>query len=89
MIAYMYPTLLTGISLGRLDQRKAWLRLFDAEYHCKMAGASNLAYPTVAAGGSSATIIHYGANDKVRLLKSKWLKAIPYVIANYVMAKSY
>ncbi len=37
---------------------------FCAEHSCKMQGASNMAYPSVVAGGPSATVIHYGENNQ-------------------------
>eukprot|EP00879_Flechtneria_rotunda_P028716 GHRR01030931.1.p1 GENE.GHRR01030931.1~~GHRR01030931.1.p1 ORF type:complete len:455 (+),score=161.77 GHRR01030931.1:479-1843(+) len=36
----------------------------EFEYGVKVAGASRLAYPTVAAGGPDACTIHYSRNDK-------------------------
>lgn len=40
----------------------------EFEYSIKMAGASRLAYPTMAGGGADTCTIHYGRNDKrVRL----------------------
>jgi Xaa-Pro aminopeptidase len=40
----------------------------EFEYSIKMAGASRLAYPTMAGGGVDTCTIHYGRNDKrVRL----------------------
>ncbi|XP_053689793.1 xaa-Pro aminopeptidase 3 [Sabethes cyaneus] len=35
------------------------------DYHCRMAGASYLAYPPVVAGGSNATVIHYINNTQI------------------------
>lgn len=36
----------------------------EFEYSVRMAGASRLAYPTMAGGGSDTCTIHYGRNDK-------------------------
>mgnify|MGYP001807218598 CR=1 FL=1 len=36
----------------------------EFEYSVKLAGASRLAYPTMAGGGSDTCTIHYGRNDK-------------------------
>jgi hypothetical protein len=36
----------------------------ELEYSIKMAGASRLAYPTMAGGGADTCTIHYGRNDK-------------------------
>jgi len=35
------------------------------DYHCRMAGASYLAYPPVVAAGDHATVIHYTANSPI------------------------
>lgn len=36
----------------------------EFEYSVKMAGASRLAYPTMAGGGADTCTIHYSRNDK-------------------------
>jgi len=36
----------------------------EFEYAVKMAGASRLAYPTMAGGGPDSCTIHYSRNDK-------------------------
>jgi Xaa-Pro aminopeptidase len=41
-----------------------WTLATHFEAAVKLAGASRLAYPTVAGGGADACTIHYSRNDK-------------------------